>query len=573
MSLFSNKGSHASGKGSSENRSTEQYRHTPEPRKNSRRQETYENHDRRRNQQRVTNEDELRRARIEEMRRQNEQHQLEIRRKKASGDSADYGSVAAQIKRYRAFKTKKRIMGWSTVLIAVIGVIVLWTLHIKAPDIVVPDTTTKKSTVVKKDNTTTVTPDETEEGDVLDISSTSARKTGCYTFLIVGSDDGNGNTDTMLVGMLDTVNKQLNVVSIPRDTLVNVSWSIKKVKSIMANKGGPSGLAEGLKDILGYTVDCYASIDLQAFVELVDAVGGVDFDVPQDMDYDDSAQDLYIHISKGYQHLTGEEAIKVVRYRSGYAMGDIGRIQTQQAFLKALASQLLQIGNITKVKEFANIFTQYVDTNLTVGNIVWFGMQFLQLKEENINFMMLPGNVGDSVNGLSYVSIYLYDWVDMINAYINPFQDDISASNLNVLTRDSNGNLYATTGYIAGGLDSFYGSRSNGSGSGSSSNDSKTTETESGGSTGGNTSGGNSGSTGGGESGGGSGGSTGGGESGGGSGGSTGGGESGGESGGSTGGGESGGESGGSTGGGESGGESGGSTGGSESGTGGNEEG
>lgn len=122
-----------------------------------------------------------------------------------------------------------------------------------------------------------------------------------YTFLVVGLDKVGYNTDTMMVGRLDTETHEINVVSIPRDTMVNVSWSVKKVNTLYAadiNSGGNGidGLMDGLKDILGFEIDCYAVVDLDAFVQLVDAIGGVDYDVPVDMNYYDPTQDLYISI-------------------------------------------------------------------------------------------------------------------------------------------------------------------------------------------------------------------------------------------------------------------------------------
>ena len=111
----------------------------------------------------------------------------------------------------------------------------------------------------------------------------------------------------------------------------------------------------------------------------VDAIGGVDFDVPIDMNYEDPYQDLYIHIPAGMQHLNGEEALKVVRFREGYASQDIARMETQQAFLKAVAQQTLQISNLTKVDQFVKIFQQYVETDLTLGNLAWLGSKAISI--------------------------------------------------------------------------------------------------------------------------------------------------------------------------------------------------
>ncbi|MBR5381309.1 MAG: LCP family protein, partial [Oscillospiraceae bacterium] len=150
------------------------------------------------------------------------------------------------------------------------------------------------------------------------------RTGGEYTFALLGTDDGNGNTDTIMVVDFDADDYQIDVVSIPRDTLVNVSWNVKKINSLYgvglrSGVGGPQRTMEGLSDILGFDLDFYVVVDLTAFEKLVDAIGGVYYDVPVTMKYSDPAQDLYIDIAKGPQTLSGKDAVKVMRFRSGYA--------------------------------------------------------------------------------------------------------------------------------------------------------------------------------------------------------------------------------------------------------------
>ena len=280
------------------------------------------------------------------------------------------------------------------------------------------------------------------------------RKKGVYTFLIVGVDKDSTNTDTILVGSLDTKNKKMNVVSIPRDTLVNVSWSIKKINSVYGATGGADGGIEGLieelEDIMGFRVDSYGIVNLEAFEKIVDTIGGVYYDVPVPMKYYDPAQDLDINIDPGPQLLNGKDALGVVRFRSGYANGDIGRISTQQDFLMTAAKQMLSLDNIPNLTALAQIYKEYVDTNLTTGNIIWYATEFLKLSPEDITFETMPGNYTDSINGLSYVTIYLNDWIAMINSSLNPYLEDVTVEHLDILTRSEWGTLYATTGYIRG---------------------------------------------------------------------------------------------------------------------------
>ena len=135
------------------------------------------------------------------------------------------------------------------------------------------------------------------ESDDTGTAFSTDRQDGVYTVLLVGNDDGNGNTDTIIVGKIDTVQHKMDFVSIPRDTLVNISWNIRKINAVYwgtVNSGGVGidGLRQQVKNLLGFDVDCYAVIDLNVFIDTVNALGGIYFDVPCDMDYEDSSQNL-----------------------------------------------------------------------------------------------------------------------------------------------------------------------------------------------------------------------------------------------------------------------------------------
>ncbi len=281
-----------------------------------------------------------------------------------------------------------------------------------------------------------------------------------YTFLVVGLDQVSNSTDTIMVGRIDTETHKIDVVSIPRDTMVNVSWGTKRVNTyyssdLVSGGNGIDGLMKGIRDLVGFDIDCYAVVDLEAFVELVDAIGGVDYDVPIDMYYYDPSQGLNISIPAGMQHLDGETAVKVVRFRSGYATADIGRIGTQQDFLMSVASQMLTLGNIPNLPTFIDIFEKYVTTNLSAANISFFARQFLMCKSEDINFHTAPGNGGDSVKGNSYYSLYVDEWLEMVNECLNPYDQPVTTANVNILTHSYSSGFYSTTGVIAGGADSF----------------------------------------------------------------------------------------------------------------------
>ena len=179
-------------------------------------------------------------------------------------------------------------------------------------------------------------------------------------------------------------------------------------------------------------MDFTVTVDLTGFVALVDAIGGVDFYVPIDMNYDDPIQGLSIHFSKGMQHLSGQEAMEVVRFRhnndgTGYGSEDIGRMSTQQDFLMAVAEQTLTLSNVDKVGTFAKIFQQYVDTDLTLGNLAWLGKEAITMGSDGISFSILPGE---------WKSPYIYldqeAVLTLVNESLNPYVEDRVMEDLNI---------------------------------------------------------------------------------------------------------------------------------------------
>ncbi len=288
---------------------------------------------------------------------------------------------------------------------------------------------------------------------------TNGRKESCYTFVLLAYDQIMANTDTILVGRLDTEAGTLDLVSIPRDTLVNVDWGVKRVNTILPlERNDPGRFLEHLGNLIGFTPDCYAVVNIRAVEKLVDCIGGVYYNVRRDMDYDDPSQDLYIHISKGYQLLCGEDAAKVLRFRvgndnTGYPDGDLGRIKTQQDFLKSIASQFLTLGNIPNLNQAIQVFQDNVTTDMTANNLAFFAREFLKLDPENIRFHTLPAK-SVSIRGGFYLEVQIDEWVGIVNDYLNPFHQEITADNLNILQSAGKEGAVSTTGEILP-IDSF----------------------------------------------------------------------------------------------------------------------
>jgi len=243
------------------------------------------------------------------------------------------------------------------------------------------------------------------------------------TLMVAGQDDvgERGLSDTIMLVRMDVTNGAVSVITVPRDLKVDEPWAMPKINSVYAWTGSIDRLMESVEALTGFLPDNYVMLDMQAFVDLVDAVGGVYFDVPRRMHYSDPYQDLYIDLHPGHQHLDGDRAIQLVRWRQnnagtvGYADGDIGRIAMQQEFMGALARELLQIQNVVRIGEIAGIFMDHVRTDLELGAIAWYAQQLMSMDSENITFLTVP-HIFDG----PYVILILEEWLEMINTYLNP---------------------------------------------------------------------------------------------------------------------------------------------------------
>ena len=341
----------------------------------------------------------------------------------------------------------------------------------------------------------TVTTDEgdmTFDGAELPNVAKSGRKDGVYTFLLVGQDTGGGgNTDTMLLVTFDSVNKEVHGMSLPRDTMINSSHSgaghrLNAVYNY--NKGsdpdtqlekGITALKREVGKLTGIIPDFYVVVQWEAVGELVEAIGGVEFDVPFDMDYDDPAQDLHIHLKAGQQTLSGEDAMGLIRWRHNndysvqYPNGDLGRVQTQQAFLKAVAAECLKPEILLKAPSLAQIFLERVSTDLSIGNLLAFAQRAAGMDAENdVTFVTMPWT-NANYPGVSMILPDVDELLEILNDGFNPYQDEIQASDLSVLYRNSDGSYGVTSGTL---LDSSLSRpRSSGSSSGSSGSSSSQT--------------------------------------------------------------------------------------------------
>lgn len=292
-----------------------------------------------------------------------------------------------------------------------------------------------------------VMPGEENNQQVTEVDSD--RKDGWFTFLVAGRDVESGCTDVIMVGALDTVNHKINIVSLPRDTMINkgnLKINTAYQGNLSSGGNGIDGLLKEIKKICGFDIDSWAIVDVDAVARLIDAIGGVYFDVPIDMVYHDGAQSLDINIKKGYQLLSGEDAVKVLRFRKGYPNGDLGRIQTQHDFIMAMADQMLDVGNIPNLGAAIKVYKDCVQTNLSAGNVLFYAKEFLKLDKGAIQFVDMPQMRGGLVNGQSFVFINPNGWLDVVNEYLNPYKEDITQRNVSIKSSGDGGESFFYTG-------------------------------------------------------------------------------------------------------------------------------
>lgn len=242
--------------------------------------------------------------------------------------------------------------------------------------------------------------------------------------LIACTDEGEGRTDGIMLVDYNSVNNQISVVSIPRDTKVNIPpdmWevmvqnepsiayddpSFKKINSI-PNYGKEQGiefLKTYLEDLLDVKIDYYAHFNFEGFRYIVDSVGGIEFDVPQSMYYSDPTQDLYINLKPGVQLLDGDKAEQLLRFRS-YPQGDLKRVEVQQAFMKKFFEKVVSLDSIiSNPKAYFTTLTQYIDTNFTVTDALKYVGEIKELNVSNTQTYTLPCTT-ETISGVSFVIV------------------------------------------------------------------------------------------------------------------------------------------------------------------------
>lgn len=204
-----------------------------------------------------------------------------------------------------------------------------------------------------------------------------------------------GLSDVMFLAKFDPETKKIVMLSIPRDTRTQIEGHGTRKINAANVEGGPALTAKTVSNLLGGVgIDRYLRINVLGVAKLIDALGGVTVYVPKDMKYQDDSQHLYINLKAGKQHLNGDQALQLLRFRHD-ELGDIGRIQRQQMVMRALTDQSLNPATLAQLPKILNVVKEYIDTNLTVEELVALLGFGVRTNRSNMQMLMLPGRFSE----------------------------------------------------------------------------------------------------------------------------------------------------------------------------------
>ena len=266
------------------------------------------------------------------------------------------------------------------------------------------------------------------------INFVEAKKDESVNILVMGVDvgtlgdsskDNAQRTDTIISLNYSPVNKAINIISIPRDTLIYMDGKKRKMAEVHAF-GIVSGPGNGVKyltneveELLDINVNYYGKVNYNGFIELINAIGGVDMKINNTMKYDDGSQNLHIDFKKGeIVHLDGQKAMEFFRWRKNNVFdpknnGDIGRIENQQLFIGKVIEKIKSPSIITKLAGIMQVIPKYTETNMTPSDILSYGFIFANIDSANIKTSMLQG-VSEYIDKISY---FVYDEKKNIELY------------------------------------------------------------------------------------------------------------------------------------------------------------
>jgi len=214
-------------------------------------------------------------------------------------------------------------------------------------------------------------------------------------------------TDTMILAHYNANDKKVNLISIPRDTLIRINGKNQKINAAHAI-GGVIYAVDAVENLLGIQIDYYGKVNYKGFDQLIDAIGGVNVDITRKMDYDDPTQDLSIHFEKGTNvHLDGKKAEEFFRWRkntdgSGLENGDLGRIQNQHIFITSVMKKIKSPMTIFKIPRILSAIKSAIETNMDAKDILKYAYIFGTINNKNLSMDTIQGDL-KTIGGVSYV--------------------------------------------------------------------------------------------------------------------------------------------------------------------------
>lgn len=280
------------------------------------------------------------------------------------------------------------------------------------------------------------------------------------TFLVVGisgCEEDYKLADTIMVCSYDPKTQKASLLSIPRDTYVGKNkakaTASYKINSVYRNGQNIDGMVKAIEEIVGLEIDNYVIIDTDALVELVDAIGGVEFDVPIDMLYDDVTQNLHINLKAGYQKLNGQQAEWLVRFRHNndgtsysyeYGDNDIGRMRTQREFITATLKQTMKPENLLKLTQIAKIAFNNIKTNMNFDTIKDYLPYAVSFNTENLQTGTLPGTP-EKCNGVWIYTVNKKETIKIVEELFKDKEEENSGNTVNTNTVNNTNTTTNTT--------------------------------------------------------------------------------------------------------------------------------
>ena len=281
----------------------------------------------------------------------------------------------------------------------------------------------------------------------------------------VSTDLDSQLTDTIMVASYNPNTQKANLLSIPRDTYTGKNTekatASLKINALYNIERTPEKTLKAVNEITGLNIQYYVIVKTEALIQLVDAIGGVEFNVPIDMKYDDPTQNLHIDLQAGLQKLDGVKAEQLLRFRhsnpdkngvmttypSEYGNDDFGRMRTQRDFIAELLKQTLKPGNIFKIGELLEIAHKNVETNLELSYIKDYVPYAVEFSTENLQTATLPGTTPD-IKETNNVSIFVINKKSTSELIQSMFYSD------NTTSQDENNTSANTSNTISNSISS-----------------------------------------------------------------------------------------------------------------------